>query len=97
MTAATTQAPTLTIVLVLPFFMLVCRHGNAVLTRQLRAAAVTQADRDEQVRQSNVYSPPATAVFLPSQLDVVHQAALCQIRQIHVLHARRTAGYPLDM
>jgi len=68
-----------------------------VLTRQLRAAAVTRTDRDEQVRQSNVYSPPTTAVFLPSQLDVVHQAALCQIRQMHVLHARRTAGYPFDM
>ena len=78
----------LAIALVILFFMLVWRHGNAVLTRQLREAAVTWADLDEQLRQSHVFRPPTTGVFLASQLDVVPQAALSQIRQMHVLPAR---------
>ena len=77
----------LVIALVILYFMMVWRHANNVLTRQLTEAAVGWEKLDELMASSHVFTAPTTGVFLASSLDRVPQAALSQARQMHVLPA----------
>ncbi len=81
----------LIIALVILYFMLVWRHANAVLTRQLQEAAVTWDRFGELLAENAVFASPGTGVFLTSSLDRVPQAALSQIRQMHVFPERAYA------
>ncbi len=78
----------LAIALVILYFMLVWRHANAVLTRQLENSAVGWDKLDELLANNGVFTSPRTGIFLTSSLDRIPQAALSQIRQMHVFPSR---------
>ena len=81
----------LAIALVILYFMMVWRHANAVLTRQLKDAAVGWDHLDELLATNNVHLSPQTGIFLTSNLERIPQAALSQIKQMHLLPERLVA------
>lgn len=81
----------LALALVILAVMLVWRYGNSVLTRQLRAAAVSWDQLDTLLDTNKVFMAPRTGIFPTSSLERVPQAALSQIRQMHVLPQRVVA------
>lgn len=74
----------LAIALVILYLMLVWRRANSVLTRQLQADAASWSDFGDLLESNQVLRSPGVGVFMTSSLDRVPQAALSQIRQMHV-------------
>lgn len=81
----------LAIALVILYFMMVWRHANAVLTRQIEEAAVGWEQLDELLQTNEVQFSPQTGIFLTSNLERIPQAALSQIKQMHFLTERVVA------
>jgi len=77
----------LAISLAIMYFILVWRRGNIVLTRQLNEVAVSWDNFEELVRQEHVTRTATVGIFLTSSLQRIPQAALSQIRQMHVIPA----------
>jgi KUP system potassium uptake protein len=74
----------LAISFVIMYLMLVWRHGNQVLTRQLRKKAETWDHLDEMLATHHVLTTPTVGIFLTNDVTTIPQAAASQISRMHV-------------
>jgi len=78
----------LAIALAILYVMMVWRHGNRVLTRQMNAAAVSWDAFDDLIKQEHVHLTNTVGIFLTTSLERIPQAALSQVHQMHILPKR---------
>jgi KUP system potassium uptake protein len=75
----------LLIALVILYFMIVWRHSNNVLTRQLKQSSIPLSEFTATCTEFNVAFTDSVGVYLTTDVESIPQAALTQIRQLHAL------------
>jgi KUP system potassium uptake protein len=78
----------LVIALLIVYAMLVWRKGQSILAKQLSRDLTSWSEVEDQVSQGRTLVVPTIGIFLTSNANKVPQAAVSQMKNLHVIPAR---------